>query len=101
MTLDETAEHARDYVAVLPDSRSVVATLAQDRLKALDEAGKLDVDLLADASRWVFGRTEKKLVRAQLTWRGKHAKSTPDEVVLTVAELFAHESDDVRGRRPS
>jgi hypothetical protein len=51
VTLDETAEHARDYVAMLPDSRSVVATLAQDRLKSLDEAGKLDFDLLADASR--------------------------------------------------
>ncbi|RDI35030.1 DUF6493 family protein [Lentzea flaviverrucosa] len=98
VTLDETAEHARDYVAMLPDSRSPVATLAQDRLKALDEAGKLDFDLLADASRWVFGRTEKKLIRTQLTWLGKHAKSTPDEVVLTVAELFAHESDDLRGQ---
>ncbi|MEU3642009.1 DUF6493 family protein [Lentzea sp. NPDC034063] len=98
VTLDETAEHARDYVAMLPDSRSVVATLAQDRLKALDEAGRLDFDLLTDASRWVFGRTEKKLIRAQLTWLGKHAKSTPDEVVLAVAELFAHESDDLRGQ---
>ncbi|SMC55851.1 DUF6493 family protein [Lentzea albidocapillata] len=98
VTLDETAEHARDYVAMLPDSRSTVATLAQDRLKSLDEAGKLSFDLLADASRWVFGRTEKKLIRAQLTWLGKHAKSTPDEVVLTVAELFAHESDDLRGQ---
>ncbi|WP_439659099.1 hypothetical protein ACSHWB_43090 [Lentzea sp. HUAS TT2] len=98
VTLDEAAEHARDYVAMLPDSRSTVATLAQDRLKALDEAGRLDFALLADASRWVFGRTEKKLIRAQLTWLGKHAKSTPDEVVLAVAELFAHESDDLRGQ---
>ncbi|MEV6711104.1 DUF6493 family protein [Lentzea sp. NPDC051208] len=98
VTLDETAEHARDYVAMLPDSRSTVATLAQDRLKSLDEAGRLDFDLFADASRWVFGRTEKKLIRTQLTWLGKHAKSTPDEVVLTAAELFAHESDDLRGQ---
>ncbi|MCX2947205.1 DUF6493 family protein [Lentzea sp. NEAU-D7] len=98
VTLDETAEHARDYVAMLPDSRSSVATLAQARLKTLDEAERLDFDLLADASRWVFGRTEKKLVRTQLTWLGKHAKSTPDDVVLTVAELFAHESDDLRGQ---
>lgn len=98
VTLDETAEHARDYVAMLPDSRSTVAGLAQERLKSVDEAGKLDFDLLADASRWVFGRTEKKLVRAQLTWLGKHAKSAPDAVVLTVAELFAHPSDDLRGQ---
>lgn len=98
VTLDETAEHARDYVAMLPDSRSTVATLAQDRLKSLDEAGRLDFDLLCDASRWVFGRTEKKLVRAQLTWLGRHAKARPDEVVLVVAELFAHESDDLRGQ---
>ncbi|WP_086666808.1 DUF6493 family protein [Lentzea kentuckyensis] len=98
VTLDETADHARDYIAMLPDSRSTVAALAQERLKSLDEAGKLDFDLLADASRWVFGRTEKKLVRAQLTWLAKHAKSTPDSVVLTVAELFAHPSDDLRGQ---
>ncbi|MCP2246023.1 DUF6493 family protein [Lentzea aerocolonigenes] len=98
VTQDERAEHARDYVAMLPDSRSTVATLAQDRLKSLDEAGRLDFDLLCDASRWVFGRSEKKLVRAQLTWLGKHAKTSADEVVLVVAELFAHESDDLRGQ---
>ncbi|GAB2808310.1 DUF6493 family protein [Lentzea nigeriaca] len=97
VTMDEAAEHARDYVAMLPDSRSTVATLAQDQLKRLDEARRLDFDLLCDASRWVFGRTEKKLIRTQLTWLGKHAKENPDEVVLTAAELFAHESDDLRG----
>ncbi|MFS8099745.1 DUF6493 family protein [Lentzea alba] len=98
VTMDEMADHARDYVAMLPDSRSTVATLAQNQLKRLDEAGKLDLDLLCDASRWVFGRTEKKLIRAQLTWLGKHARTNPGEVVLTAAELFAHESDDLRGQ---
>ncbi|WP_439659100.1 hypothetical protein ACSHWB_43095 [Lentzea sp. HUAS TT2] len=98
VTLDETRTHARDYVAMLPDSRSTVAGLAQDRLKLLDEAEGLDFDLLCEASRWVFGRTEKKLVRAQLAWLGKHGKEKPDEVVLTAAELFAHESDDLRGQ---
>ncbi|HEX7307100.1 DUF6493 family protein [Lentzea sp.] len=98
VTLDETAEHVRDHVAMLPDSRSTVATLAQTRLRQLDEAGRLDLDLLCEASRWVFGRSEKKLVRSQLTWLGKHAESSPDEVALTVADLFAHESDDLRGQ---
>lgn len=97
-TTEETAEHARDYVAMLPDSRSTVATFAQTQLKRLDDAGRLDFDLLLDASRWVFGRTEKKLIRAQLAWLGKHAETNPDEVVQTVAELFTHESDDVRGQ---
>ncbi|MET9229288.1 DUF6493 family protein [Lentzea sp. NPDC003310] len=98
VTLDETVEHVRDYVAMLPDSRSTVAGLAQQQLKRVDEAGKLDFDLLAEASRWVFGRTEKKLVRTQLAWLGKHVKAHPDEVVLLAAELFAHESDDLRGQ---
>ncbi|GLY51131.1 DUF6493 family protein [Lentzea sp. NBRC 102530] len=98
VTQDETLAHARDYLAMLPDSRSTVAGLAQERLRSLDEAGNLDFDLLLDASRWVFGRTEKKLVRAQLTWLGKHAEARPDEVVLTLAELFAHESADLRGQ---
>jgi hypothetical protein len=97
-TMDEVAAYARDYVAMLPDSRSTVATLAQNQLKRLDDAGRLDFDLVCDASRWVFGRTEKKLIRAQLTWLGKHAGTHPDEVVQTVAELFTHESDDVRGQ---
>ncbi|ANZ41761.1 hypothetical protein BBK82_43295 [Lentzea guizhouensis] len=97
VTPDEVAEHARDYVAMLPDSRSTVATLAQQQLKSLDEAGKLDFDLLCEASRWVFARSEKKLVRTQLTWLGKHG-NRPDEVALTTAELFAHESDDLRGQ---
>jgi hypothetical protein len=97
-TMDEVAAHARDYVAMLPDSRSTVATFAQTQLKRLDDAGRLDFDLLCDASRGVFGRTEKKLIRAQLTWLGKHAGTHPDEVVQTVAELFTHESDDVRGQ---
>ncbi|MFD4675606.1 DUF6493 family protein [Lentzea sp. NPDC058450] len=95
VTQDETSAHARDYLAMLPDSRSTVAGLAQERLKSVED---LDFDLLLDASRWVFGRTEKKLVRAQLTWLGKHAKARPDEVVLTLAELFAHESADLRGQ---
>ncbi|MGI5500480.1 DUF6493 family protein [Lentzea sp. CA-135723] len=98
VNLDETVAHARDYVAMLPDSRSTVATLAQQELKRADEAGRLDFELLADASRWVFGRTEKKLVRTQLAWLGKHAKSTPDGVALAAADLFAHESDDLRGQ---
>ncbi|MFD4675607.1 DUF6493 family protein [Lentzea sp. NPDC058450] len=98
VTVDEVTEHARDYVAMLPDSRTTVATLAQQELKRADEAGGLDFELLADASRWVFGRSDKKLIRAQLTWLGKHAKSTPDGVALAAAELFAHESDDLRGQ---
>ncbi|MFD5825110.1 DUF6493 family protein [Lentzea sp. NPDC060358] len=98
VTLDESAVHVRDYVAMLPDSRSTVAALAQERLRRLDEAGRLDFGLLGDASRWVFGRTEKKLVRTQLAWLGKHARTAPDEVVLIAAELFAHESDDLRGQ---
>ncbi|MFD4675608.1 DUF6493 family protein [Lentzea sp. NPDC058450] len=98
VTADEAAAHVRDYVAMLPDSRSTVATAAQDQLKRVDDAGRLDFGLLTEASRWVFGRTEKKLVRAQLAWLANHAKARPDEVVLTAAELFAHESDDLRGQ---
>ncbi|USX55244.1 hypothetical protein [Lentzea sp. HUAS12] len=98
VTPEEATEHVRDYVAMLPDSRSTVVALAQERLRSVDEAGELDFDLVAEASRSVFGRTEKKLIRAQLAWLARHAQEKPDEVVLTVAELFAHESDDLRGQ---
>ncbi|GLY51129.1 DUF6493 family protein [Lentzea sp. NBRC 102530] len=98
VTVEEATAHARDYVAMLPDSRSTVATAAQDQLKRVDDAGKLDFGLLTEASRWVFGRTEKKLVRAQLAWLANHAKAHPDEVALTAADLFTHASDDLRGQ---
>ncbi|MGI5500479.1 hypothetical protein [Lentzea sp. CA-135723] len=98
VTVEEAAAHVRDYVALLPDSRSTVATAAQDQLKRVDDAGRLDFGLLTEASRWVFARTEKKLVRAQLAWLANHARARPDEVVLTAAALFSHESDDLRGQ---
>jgi hypothetical protein len=100
-TVDETAAHVRDYVAMLPDSRSTVAGLAQAQLMWLDDARRLDFDLLCDASRWVFTRTEKKLVRAQLTWLGKHVAAHPDEVLLVTTTLFEHDAADLRGRAVS
>lgn len=93
-TEEEVAEHIRDYVAMLPGSRGPVATLAQRQLMRTN----LDFDLLCDASRWVFARTEKKLVRTQLTWLAKHVKDRPDDVLLTTAELFGHEATDLSGR---
>ncbi|WP_394620369.1 DUF6493 family protein [Lentzea sp. JNUCC 0626] len=98
LTVEEAAARVRDYVAMLPDSRSTVATAAQNQLKRVDDAGKLDFGLLTEASRRVFGRTEKKLVRPQLAWLANHAKAHPDEVALTAADLFTHASDDVRGQ---
>lgn len=97
-TAADVAAHAKDYVALLPDSRLAVASVAQAQLQRVDS---LDFALLCDASRWIFGRTDKKLVRTQLAWLGSFASERPDEVSLVAASLFPHPSADLRGRAVS
>lgn len=81
-TLEENQTRVRDLLALLPGTRSMVAGLAQESLFALHDAGLLSSQELAEASTAVFGRTEKKLVRAQLTRLRAHAAAHPDEVTL-------------------
>ncbi len=93
-TEDEQAARAITYVRLLPDSHSTVAAIAQQTLTALDGAGRLDPELLIEASRSVLCRPEKKLVRAQLSWLDKAARRDATrcgEIVLVAAEVFAHE----------
>jgi hypothetical protein len=66
--LDELAARTREYLRLLPDAQPAVAELAQRALRRLDDADRLDRSALVEASRAVLFRTERKLVRAQLTW---------------------------------
>ncbi|WP_329499578.1 DUF6493 family protein [Kitasatospora herbaricolor] len=91
-TAEENLRHARDQVAML-DGLSTVAARAQQVLAGLDDAGLLAPDLLTEASEVVLFRTEKKLIRAQLTWLDKAARRDPDRagpVVLATAGAFGH-----------
>lgn len=94
---DEVATRLRDYVALLPDTLSTVATMAQQRLTRLEQRGRLPVDDLVDATRSVLVRPEKKLVRAQLAWLGDAARRDPTlagRLAEAAAAAFAHPAVD-------
>jgi hypothetical protein len=57
-----------DYVALAAGGASFVAKVAQERLRALDDAGRLDAAVVAEVSRAVLLRPEKGLARTQLAW---------------------------------
>ncbi|WP_433175030.1 DUF6493 family protein [Actinoallomurus sp. CA-150999] len=98
-TLDELAARARDYAALLPDGPSTVAGMAQDALFRLDDARRLELDTLLDASRSVLLRSEKKLVRAQLKRLDAVARrGDSSEVVRVLATAFGQEAADLQER---
>nr|BFD94601.1 DUF6493 family protein [Kitasatospora sp. Xyl93] len=91
-TPEEYAARVRDVVALL-DGLSVLAGHAQEVLAGLDEAGLIEPEVLTEASAVVLFRSEKKLVRTQLTWLEKAARRAPERsgpVVLAAAEAFGH-----------
>ncbi|MFI6071492.1 hypothetical protein ACIA5C_07865 [Actinoplanes sp. NPDC051343] len=77
--LPERAAHAPDYLALLR-SPLALATLGQQTLHMLDDAGRLDPSALTEASAAVLTRTEKKLVRAQLAWLDEALDRHPEAV---------------------
>lgn len=100
-TEDEQAARAITYLRLLPDSPSTVAALAQRTLVALDDAGRLDAEILIEATRLIVSRPEKKLLRAQLSWLDKAARRDRDragEIVLAAAEFFANEDAGISER---
>ncbi|WP_410537981.1 DUF6493 family protein [Streptomyces sp. KL2] len=100
-TGDEYAARATTLLRLLPDAHSTVAALAQERLAALDADGRLDDEQLAQASRAVLFRTEKKLVRAQLSWLDAAARRDRERagaVVLAAADALGHEDTALQER---
>ncbi|MFP8885630.1 DUF6493 family protein [Streptomyces mangrovi] len=100
-TDDEYAARATTLLRLLPDAPSTVAAHAQERLAALDADGRLDDERLAQASRAVLFRTEKKLVRAQLSWLDAAARRDRERagaVVLAAADAFGHEDTALQER---
>ncbi|MBM2620276.1 hypothetical protein JIG36_32655 [Actinoplanes sp. LDG1-06] len=100
-TTDEMAGHTLDYAQLLPGAPSAIAGIAQRALRAVDDAGRLDLDTLLDASRATLVRKEKTLVKAQLTWLDRVARrdrSRAGEVLETVAAAFDHPALDIQER---
>ncbi|WP_043173542.1 DUF6493 family protein [Streptomyces sp. NRRL B-24484] len=91
-TADEYAERARTLLALLAGP-STTAALAQEVLASLDAAGRLDPEVLDEASPTVLFRPEKKLVRAQLGWLDRAARTAPHRAgpaVLAASDAFGH-----------
>ena len=98
---DELAARTTDYVRLLPDAPGPVAALAQDTLRGLDTAGRLDAEHIVEASRAVLFRAEKKLVRSQLTWIGQAVKRHPahaGELLASATTAFGAEATDLQER---
>ncbi|NGO74650.1 hypothetical protein G6045_02955 [Streptomyces sp. YC504] len=100
-TRAEQLAHLADWTALAADASSPVAAHAQSVLGALALDGGLSDGRLADVSRAMLFRTEKKLVRAQLVLLGKVLKARPTaagELLPAVAEAFAHPDTDAQER---
>ncbi|GIE36525.1 hypothetical protein Ait01nite_095700 [Actinoplanes italicus] len=100
-TVAELAMFAADYVRLLQEAPSPVAALAQRSLRALDDAGMLDLDTLLEASGPTLLRSEKVLVKAQLTWLDRRARRTPEraaDLLETVATALGHPALDIHER---
>ncbi|MFP5334003.1 MAG: DUF6493 family protein [Actinomycetes bacterium] len=100
-TDDEVAARLRTYTGLLASGAGPAATLAQRFLKGLDAAGRLDADVVADATRAALARREKGLATAQLSWVQRVARRRPDAVgdlAVAVADGLAHERRDVAER---
>ncbi|MEU1803994.1 DUF6493 family protein [Streptomyces sp. NPDC019937] len=99
LTEDERAAHTLTWVRMLPDGHALVAARAQEVLAELDEAGRLETEHLAEASRAALFRPEKKIVRAQLTMLDKAMKrdrARTDELLPVAAEAFGHEEHSLQ-----
>lgn len=80
-SLDEVVQRRRDYLALLPaPSASTVAGMAQGHLLAALAADRLTINELAEVSRSVLTRGDKKLVRAQLAALRDHARRSPADL---------------------
>ncbi|MFI6938930.1 DUF6493 family protein [Streptomyces sp. NPDC050418] len=100
-TREEELRHRADWSALAADASSPVASYAQAVLGALALDGELSDDRLAELTRAVLFRTEKKLVRAQLVLLGKVLKARPQAagvLLPAAAEAFGHPAVDVQER---
>ncbi|MEV0162379.1 DUF7825 domain-containing protein [Nonomuraea fuscirosea] len=68
--IDEAYARAGDYARLLPAGPVAVADLALAQLRRLEETGRLEEELFAEAMRALAFRPEKKLLRAAMSWAG-------------------------------
>ncbi|MEV0411477.1 DUF6493 family protein [Streptomyces sp. NPDC050448] len=101
LTPAEERERTADWIAMAADAPSPLAGHAQQVLARLSEAGELPVQRLAQMSRAVLRRPEKKLVRAQLVLLGQALRRDPaarQALLPAVADAFGHEDTALQER---
>ncbi|MFI2371247.1 DUF6493 family protein [Streptomyces sp. NPDC018833] len=101
LTPAEESARVADWAGMAADGLSTVAGHAQEVLGRVAERGELSTRTLAEASAGVLFRTEKKLVRAQLSLLGKELRRDPaaaPELLPVIAEAFGHEDTGVQDR---
>nr|SBO95962.1 secreted protein [Nonomuraea gerenzanensis] len=95
LDLDESARYARDYTALLPAGPVAVADVALAQLRRLEEAGRLEEELFAEAMGALAFRPEKKLLRAAVSWAGDAVlrdAGRVDTVLGTLATIFTQDT---------
>ncbi|MFI8824942.1 DUF6493 family protein [Streptomyces sp. NPDC053431] len=100
-TGEERRGRVPDWLGMVADAPSPVAAYAQEVLAELALDGGLTVPQLAEMSGAVLFRTEKKLVRAQLTLLGKVLRREPgaaEELLPVVTDVFGHEDTAIQER---
>nr|WP_296069339.1 hypothetical protein [uncultured Actinoplanes sp.] len=98
LTTQELHRHRDDFLAMLD---TAAAGTALQALRALDDAGRLEPEVIAQAGRTVLRRGGKRLVRAQLAWLDKALARHPRDAGLlldAVAAGLADEDAELAGR---
>ncbi|MBB2741517.1 UNVERIFIED_ORG: hypothetical protein FHR35_001337 [Microbispora rosea subsp. rosea] len=92
---------ARDFARVLPTAPTPVADLAYELLRRVDDAGRLDDDLFAEAVAALAFRPEKKLATAGLRWISDVVRRLPRRAeagLAAVAIALAQDALPLRER---
>ncbi|WP_432542618.1 DUF6493 family protein [Kineococcus sp. SYSU DK002] len=94
----QTATRVRQFCALVPESTGPVAGAALETVRAAVAAGAVDPREALRATAPALHRREKGLLRTHLRWLVDLARQHPDlrdDVLLAVAEVFAHEHHDL------
>ncbi|MFJ9538960.1 DUF6493 family protein [Streptomyces sp. NPDC101225] len=101
LTPAEQRGRIADWLALVCDAASPVASHAQSVLGSLALAGELTQRQLAEMTDAVLFRTERKLARAQIVLLGKvltRDGSGAETLLPALAQAFGHEDSDVQER---
>ncbi|GAB3285238.1 DUF6493 family protein [Kineosporia babensis] len=83
---EEVVRRIGQYLSLIAAAPANVASLAQQRLRALDEQGDLPTEVLREATVAVLARLDKGLFRAQLSWLRTALKNRSDEQAADARE---------------